>query len=135
MKVNKKTLLLIASIVWMVAGFNVARLGIISYAPYLNLINILLSIVVFLIFGLFIFKPMHTKHTIRILNYEEDRQAFYKFFDLKAYIIMTIMMGGGILLRNLHLVNDYFVAIFYTGLGLALFMAGVLFMISYFKNK
>lgn len=30
-KVKKRTLLLIAGIVWLVAGFNVARLGILSY--------------------------------------------------------------------------------------------------------
>lgn len=29
--VKKRTLLLIAGIVWLIAGFNVARLGIISY--------------------------------------------------------------------------------------------------------
>lgn len=29
--VRKKTLLLIAGIVWMIAGVNVARLGVISY--------------------------------------------------------------------------------------------------------
>ena len=30
-KVKKRTLLLIAGIVWLIAGFNVARLGILSY--------------------------------------------------------------------------------------------------------
>ncbi len=48
--VKKKTLLLIAGIVWMIAGFNVARLGVLSYMNierkwYLYL----LSTVVFLV--------------------------------------------------------------------------------------
>ena len=30
--VKKRTLLLIAGIVWLMAGFNVARLGVLSYA-------------------------------------------------------------------------------------------------------
>ena len=30
-KVKKRTLLLIAGIVWLIAGFNVARLGVLSY--------------------------------------------------------------------------------------------------------
>lgn len=136
MKVKKKTLLLVASIVWMIAGFNVARLGIISYQPYLSLINVALSILVFGIFAKMIFLPMHKKHTKRIMGYEEEKQNIFKFFDVKAYIIMTVMMGGGILIRNLHIVNDHFVAVFYTGLGLALFMAGVCFVISFIKvNK
>ena len=31
LKVKKRTLLLIAGIVWLIAGFNVARLGILSF--------------------------------------------------------------------------------------------------------
>lgn len=30
-RVNKRTLLIIAGIVWLIAGFNVGRLGILSY--------------------------------------------------------------------------------------------------------
>lgn len=55
MKVKKKTLLLIACIVWFMAGFNILRIGILSYPPYLSIINILLSIVVFSVFQHFIF--------------------------------------------------------------------------------
>ena len=69
--VRKRTLLLIAGIVWMIAGFNVARLGVMSYMNverkwYLYL----MSIVVFLLFGLMFFK-MSKKHTKRIIAYEE----------------------------------------------------------------
>ena len=35
------------------------------------------------------------KHTKRILGYESHR-PFWHFFDLKAYLIMTCMMSGGI---------------------------------------
>lgn len=41
---------------------------------------------------------MTKKHTKRIKAYEEYR-PFCNFFDLKAYIIMAFMMGGGIGLR------------------------------------
>lgn len=33
MKVNKKSLLLLAAVVWGIAGFNVLRIGIITYPP------------------------------------------------------------------------------------------------------
>ena len=50
--VKKKTLLLIAGIVWVVAGFNVARLGVLSY---LNIDRkwymYIMSVFVFLLFG------------------------------------------------------------------------------------
>lgn len=133
-KVKKQKLLLIAEIVWMIAGFNVTRLGILAY----KLVNkktylYVLSIVIFLIFGRLFYK-MTKKHTKRILNYEEYRQ-FWNFFDLKSYIIMFFMMGGGIALREFKLVSNNFIAFFYTGLGIALGFAGTVFIKNYIHQK
>ena len=55
MKVKKKTLLLIACAVWSVAGFNILRIGLLSYSPYISVINILLSMAFFAVFQYFIF--------------------------------------------------------------------------------
>lgn len=87
--VKKRTLLLIAGIVWLIAGFNVARLGILSY----------------------------------------------RVIDLKAYLIMTCMMSGGIGFREAGIFPDIFVAFFYSGLGCALALAGVVFTRNYFCYK
>lgn len=57
------------------------------------------------------------------------------FFDTKGYIIMAIMMGGGIALRMSGALPDWFIAFFYTGLGLALLLAGISFVIRYFARK
>ncbi len=98
-KVKKRALLLIAGIVWLIAGFNVARLGIISYFEIeQQWYRYVLSVVIFLLFGTMFYK-MSVKHTKRIMGYSEERQPFWRFFDLKAYIIMAVMMGGGIGLR------------------------------------
>lgn len=132
MKVKKRTLLLIACIVWSIAGFNVLRLGILAYPPYLKLINFLLSAIVFAIFQYFIFGRLVKKHTKRIHEYEEERQFFLKFFDVKSFIIMAVMMGGGIYLRSSGLAPERFIAVFYTGLGASLFLAGILFCRNYF---
>lgn len=132
--VKKRMLLAVAGCVWMIAGFNVARLGILSYriiSPIL-VIHILLSILVFLIFGLMFYK-MSIKHTKRIRGYKEEFRPVWHFFDIKAYCIMAVMMGGGIWLRSSGLVPDVFIAVFYTGLGCALTLAGVLFWIMYFR--
>lgn len=130
--VKKKTLLLIAGIVWLIAGFNVARLGVISYLDierkwYLYL----LSILVFLLFGLMFFK-MSQKHTKRILEYE-DYRPFWHFFDLKSYLIMACMMSVGIGFRAAGIFPEIFVAFFYSGLGLALALAGVTFIRNYLR--
>lgn len=131
----KRALLMLAGIVWMIAGFNVVRLGIISY----QMIQIswylpVLSVIIFGLFGAMFYK-MTKKHGRRISNYKEDYRPFWNFFDAKAYIIMAIMMGGGIGLRQMGVFPDVFVAFFYTGLGCALFLAGVLFVIMFFQYK
>lgn len=129
--VSKRTLLIIAGIVWLIAGFNVVRLGIISYQEisfkwYLPV----LSIVVFGAFGTMFYK-MTIKHTRRIVSYTK-KMPFWYFFDIKSYIIMAVMMSGGIGFRAAGIFPDVFVAFFYSGLGCALALAGVIFMYRFF---
>lgn len=134
--VKKSTLLAVAGSVWLIAGINVARLGILSYLNVLPItfVNILLSIVVFSAFGFMFFK-MSMKHSKRIQSYCEEFRPIWHFFDLKSYIIMAVMMSGGIWLRYSGLVPDIFIAVFYTGLGCALALAGVMFFIMFFRFK
>ena len=124
--VKKRTLLLIAGIVWLAAGFNVARLGVLSYFVIDRRWYLYLgSVIVFFLFGTMFFK-MSKKHMKRIAGYEEYR-PFWHFFDRKAYIMMACMMSGGIGFRAAGIFPDIFVAFFYTGLGCALALAGVFF--------
>ncbi len=133
-EVPKNTLLIIAGIVWMIAGFNVVRLGIISYgAVEMKWYLPVLSVVIFLLFGAMFYK-MTQKHGKRIRDYEEYYRPVWNFFDRKAYLIMAVMMGGGIGLRNAGVFPDVFVAFFYTGLGCALFLAGVCFVSLFLKT-
>ena len=122
--------MLIAGIVWLIAGFNVARLGVLSY---LNIDRkwymYLLSVVVFFLFGV-MFLKMSRKHTKRIISYENYR-PFWHFFDRKAYLIMACMMSGGIGFRAAGIFPEIFIAFFYSGLGLALASAGVIFTGNY----
>ena len=101
MKVTKEWLLLIAGVVWSIAGFNITRLGIMAYgeavAPVLALA--VGSVAVFTVFWTRVFSKMLHKH-----------------------------IGGGISLRAFGLVPSWFIAFFYTGLGVALGGAGLGFL-------
>lgn len=132
--VKKKTLLAIAGIVWLIAGVNVTRLGILSYEGLASIgfLHILLSAMVFAAFGTMFFK-MSLKHQIRIRGYVKDTKPAWYFFDLKSYLIMAFMMSGGIWLRSSGLAPEVFIAVFYTGLGLALSLAGVFFLYMFFS--
>jgi len=132
--VKKRTLLGVAGFVWLAAGFNFARLGVISYQELKNItfLEVILSAVVFGIFG-WMFNRMSVKHGKRIKGYLQDTKPIWHFFDLKSYIIMAFMMGGGIWLRASGLAPAVFIAVFYTGLGCALMLAGVNFWILFFR--
>lgn len=127
MKVKRNTLLLLACLVWSAAGVNILRIGLMSYPAYRSALNVLLSAVVFTVFQVFVFGKLVKKHTARISGYEEERHFFLKFFDKKAFAIMAVMMSGGIGLRASGLAPERFIAVFYTGLGASLLLAGLLF--------
>ena len=127
MKVQKNTLLLLACLVWGAAGFNILRIGLTAYPAYVTVVNLLLSAVVFGLFQRFVFGKLVKKHTGRIAGMEEKPQFFLKFFDGKAFAVMAVMMAVGIGLRVSGLAPERFVAVFYSGLGAALLLAGYLF--------
>ena len=132
--VKKRALLATAGCVWLAAGFNVARLGVLSYIGLdgISIVHILLSIVVFCVFG-FMFYRMSVRHTKRIRSYPQETRPVWNFFDLKSYLIMAFMMSGGIWLRNSGLAPEVFIAVFYTGLGCALGSAGILFWVNFIR--
>jgi hypothetical protein len=41
---------------------------------------------------------------------------------------MAVMMGGGMALRLSHVMPDWMIAFFYSGLGVALFICGLRFL-------
>ena len=131
MKVKKRNLLLIASIVWVIAGFNVLKIGITCYINYVSIINITASLIIFSLFWFLIFKKLVNKHTDRIKNYKKEKQFFLNFFDLKSFLIMFFMITLGIIIRKFNLLPEKIIAIFYSGLGTSLFLAGILFFNKY----
>lgn len=135
MKISTEKLLLVAGFVWIIAGGNIGNIGIGALThDHLVWWVLLGTLVVFLMFHLFVFKKLVKKHSERIRGFEEDKKQIWHFFDKKGYIIMAIMMGGGIALRASGLLPEWFIAFFYTGLGLALIVAGVSFVLRYFKS-
>ncbi|MDO4842894.1 MAG: hypothetical protein Q3982_09485 [Phoenicibacter congonensis] len=133
-KVKWNKLLLLASLVWGAAGINILKIGAEAYASNTLPLNFLLSLLVFTIFHALIFNKLVRKHTTRIEGYTEELQFFLKFFDLKSFAIMAVMMTGGIGLRVNGAVPERFIAVFYTGLGSALLLAGLMFGRNFLKT-
>jgi hypothetical protein len=75
-----------------------------------------------------VFSRLVAKHTGRIRARAEDRLPFWHFFNASSWAVMAVMMGGGMTLRLSHLMPDWMIAFFYSGLGLALFLCGIRFL-------
>jgi putative membrane protein len=74
------------------------------------------------------FSKLVQKNIQRIADLEGERHHVVRFFDRKSYIMMAFMMSLGIGMRAAGIVPDWFIAFFYTGLGLALTLAGTSFL-------
>lgn len=134
--VNRKVLLITAGIVWIVAGANILRIGIVTWFSDSEywLFKIGEATIIFLLFFLFVFKKLYYKHTQRIER-KKDKNCPFSFFDVKGWIIMTFMITLGITIRSLHLLPDAFISVFYTGLSIALMFTGILFIHYWWKNR
>ncbi len=125
-----------AAMIERIAGINILRIGIIAYQNQVSFLHLCLSILVFLLFHFLVFSKLVKKHTLRILRYpKEQKQYFFLFFDLKSFLIMAFMMTLGITLRVFNLAPTSFIAYFYTGLGVALSLAGVSFGYNFAKTQ
>ena len=126
----KNYLMLIAGLVWCLAGAMVCIVGLpllLGLAPS-DLILLPLAALIFLAFYFFVFSRLVRKHTGRIRARPEDRLPFWHFFNASSWAVMAVMMGGGMALRFSHVMPDWMIAFFYSGLGVALFLCGVLFL-------
>ncbi|VYU24236.1 hypothetical protein [Clostridium tertium] len=131
--IKKNSLLFLAGLVWSIAGYNVLNIGYQAYEGNVSMILVTLSVAIFFLFKNMIFENMVKKHTKRITEYENEKQWFWKFFDLKSFAIMAFMMTFGIIVRVNNLAPEAFIAFFYTGLGLALLFSGLKFISNYVK--
>jgi len=128
--IPKNHLMLIAGLVWCAAGAMVCVIGLpleFGLAPS-HLILLPLAAVIFLVFYFFVFSRLVRKHTGRIRARAEDRLPFWHFFNASSWVVMAVMMGGGMALRFSHLVPDWMIAFFYSGLGVALLLCGLRFL-------
>lgn len=135
-RVNKQVLLFTAGCVWIIAGVNILRIGIITWMSDLHywLFKVGEAIVVFLLFFNFIFRKLFYKHTERISR-KGDKNCPFSFFDVKGWIVMIVMITFGVIIRRFHLLPSSFISVFYTGLSSALIITGILFLIQGIKVK
>ena len=135
-RVNKHTLLFIAGCVWIIAGANILRIGIVTWLndAHYWLFKAGEATVVFLLFFQFVFRRLFVKHSERI-SQKGEKNCPFSFFDIKGWIVMIFMISFGITVRHFQLLPNSFISVFYTGLSSALIITGILFLVKGFREK
>ena len=134
--VTKNTLLITAGTIWLIAGVNILRIGVecwMNDSKYW-LFKVCEATLVFLLFFGVIFHKLYRKHPRRI-SQKKSQNCPFSFFDVKGWIIMVFMITIGVLARTLHLLPEAFIAVFYTGLSLALIGTGIRFIRYWWRNR
>jgi hypothetical protein len=128
-RVPKRTLLFVAAAVWTFAGGMLLFRGILfafDHPSYL-LLRLLLSVVGGGLFYWGMFSKISLKHTQRILAMENVRPCLFSFFNVKSYILMSIMITGGILLRTSGIMPPAYLFMLYITMGIPLSLSAVRF--------
>jgi len=97
--VNRQILLITAGTVWIIAGANILRIGIVTWLNTSQdwMFKIGEATVVFLLFFVLVFRRLYYKHTQRIEQKKEHRNCPFSFFDVKSWITMIFMISLGII--------------------------------------
>ena len=130
LKIPTKALILVAAIVWFIAGAFVISVGVTAALEPWSFVMGLAFLIVFVAF-LVLFLMIARKHIRRIRSYTEPLTEIYKFFDTQSYIIIAVMVFLGAALRVSLLVPEPAIASFYSGLGLALLASSIYYIVTY----
>jgi quinol-cytochrome oxidoreductase complex cytochrome b subunit len=134
--VKKRTLLFVAGCAWTIAGgmlITRALLALIAI-QHLLLIEIIIGIIAGACFYIFMFTRISKKHITRISLIKVDYPCFFSFFNLRSYILMSVMISGGILLRKSNIIAPEYLYTFYLAMGIPLLLSAFRFFKAGVKN-
>ena len=133
-RIQKTYLLLVAAVVWTFAGGMLLYRGfsfLMDY-PYFLVVKIAGSAIGGLIFFKLLFFKISGKHVLRIQNLPHDHPCLFSFFNLKSYLMMTIMITSGITLRKTGVISPEYLSLIYLMMGIPLLMSSFRFYYSFF---
>jgi len=127
--IPKRYLLFVAGIVWTFAGGMLLFKGISIFKNNQDLLwlKITGSTIAGILFYLFLFSKISVKHIRRIFGLEIDRPCLFSFFNLRSYIIMSVMITTGILLRKFDIISSEYLSVLYVTMGIPLFVSAFRF--------
>ena len=114
----------LAALLWLIAGVNVLRIGLVNWTSETNiLVSILWLIGSLAFFAGFIFPRVVRRNLTSLSQRSGVALRWYHCFTPSSWIIMSVMITLGVTIRMLELAPPTFITGFYTGLGLSLILS------------
>lgn len=128
-RLPKRYLLFLAAMVWTFAGgmLLIKGFGFLKQTYHLFWIRIFISLTGGNIFYILMFSKISIKHTQRIINLKIEKPCMFSFFNFKSYLLMGIMITGGIVLRTSGLIPVFYLSVVYLTMGIPLFISAFRF--------
>jgi hypothetical protein len=127
-RISKRHLLFVAAIVWLVASGMLFWRGSVYFEPRSGW---RLEIAGAFIGGIFFFRLLFvgisSKHISRIVSLSKNKPYVFSFFSKRSYLLMILMISGGLLLRYSHVAPTYDLSYFYLFMGIPLFLSAIRF--------
>ena len=135
--VSKHNLLFIAGLAWTTAGGILAGRGLGYLIPHGDYLGWRLAggMVFGGLFYLLLFSRISKKHIIRIRGLNIPYPCAFSFFNLRSYILMAVMITGGIMLRRFDVINKAWLYNFYVTMGVPLLISASRFFYFWITNK
>jgi len=134
--IPKRYLLLVAACFWTFAGGMLLYRGFSMLKSNANpaIPEQIASIFAGILFYKIMFSKISLKHINRIQGIQIERPSFFAFFNLRSYILMSIMITFGIALRLSGIIPLFYLSLFYIAMGTPLLISSGRFYIHAFRN-
>ncbi len=135
--VSKHTLLFIAGLAWTTAGGILAGRGLsylVQHSQYLGW-RLAGGVIFGTLFYILLFAKISKKHIKRIKGLNIPYPCAFSFFNVRGYLMMAVMITGGIMLRRFDVINKVWLYNFFVTMGIPLLISASRFFYFWATNK
>jgi len=133
--VDRRVLILLSGLTWSIVGIALCRMAVLWLSLVTGREGALLGlsgIILFLAIYRFGFSKLVARNIERIRSKKNKKICIFAFQAWKSYLIVVIMIGLGILLRNSPLPKEY-LAVIYIGFGGAMILSSIKYYLFFLK--
>jgi hypothetical protein len=135
--VPRRMLLIVAGLFWSFAG------GILMWRSMSGFLSEVKNPAVFItlslgggmVFYFLLFSKISRKHIRRILGLQPEKPCLFAFFNIKSYILMSVMITSGILLRKFEILDHRVLYSIYLCMSFPLILSSIKFYYYWLTKK